>query len=166
VKQLRKGDRFRFGSKGFLEVIETLNQTGILAKWGKVPNILQLINNIALGDRQGPMEHYECIREGNKNTSPIQFFIVSTAANKLFFGEPSRIASSHANPTSVASGTSEYDVNFAENGQPRTVPMPFLPQERTRNWRDILYKFSADQQLRAAHEAPASKSHANVILNQ
>jgi hypothetical protein len=166
VKRLRKGDRFGFGSKGFLEVIETLNQTGILAKWGKVADILQLINNIVLGGRQGSMEHYECIRKGNKNTSPVQFFIVSTAANKLYPGEPSRIASSHANPTSVASGTREYDVDFAGNGQPRTgIPMPFLLQERTRNWRDVLHKFS-DQQLRAAREAQASKFHANVKLNQ
>ena len=84
VKRLRKGDRFRFGSKGFLEVIETIDQTGILAKWGKVPDILQRINNIVLGVRQGSMEHYECIRKGNKNTSPVQFFIISTAANEPY----------------------------------------------------------------------------------
>ncbi len=158
VKRLLKGDRFRFGSKGFLEVIETLNQTGILAKWGKVPDILQLMNNIVLGDRQGLMEHYECIRRGNRNISPVQFFIISTVANKLYSGEPSRIASPHANPASATSGTREYDVDFAGDGQPRTgIPMNFLPQERTRSWRDILYKFSADQQLRAAREAQASK---------
>jgi len=158
VKRLRKGDRFRFGSKGFLEVIETIDQTGILAKWGKVPDILRRINNIVLGDRQGPREHYECIRKGNKNISPVQFFIISTAANEPYSGEPSCIASPHANPASPASGTREYNVE-----QPRTrPPMPFLPQDRTRNWRDILYRFSADQQLRAAREAQASKSHANV----
>lgn len=166
VSQLQKGDRFEFGTKGFLEVIEPLNQVSILAEWGKISDILQLIKSIVLGDRQGPMEHYECIRKGNKNTSPVQFFIISTGTTKLYSGEPSRIASLHVDSTSVGSGAREYYVDFSENGQPRSgTPRSFLPQDRTRSWRDVLYKFSADQ-LRVAREAQASKSHAIVILNQ
>jgi hypothetical protein len=138
VSWLKRGDRFEFGTKGFLEVIEPLGQDRILAKWGKIPDMLQLIKSIVLDDRQGPMEHYECIRTGNKDTSPVKFLVISTATN-------------NANSTSVGYGTREYYANFTKDGEPRTgIPTSFVPEEITKKWKDVLYKFSADRVAREA----------------
>jgi hypothetical protein len=171
VSRLRKGDKFSFGTKGYLEVIEPLDQAGIMAKWSKVsdilqmiksPDILQLIKDIKPGGRQDPMEHYECIRKENERTSPVQFFIISTGTNRLYSEKPSDIASLHTNLTSVGFGSRPYTYNPNKDGEPRNGTLPPLPLD---DWGEVLRKFSVDQ-LRVSREAQASKSHAIVISNQ
>jgi hypothetical protein len=162
VSRLRKGDKFNFGTKGYLEVIETLDEAGILAKWSKIPDILQLIKSIKPDGRQDPMEHYECMRKENQRTNPVQFFVISTGTNRLYPGKPPDIASLHTNPTSVGFGPRGYTYSPNRDGEPRDGTLTPLPLDQ---WNHVLRKFSADQ-LRGPREAQASKSHAIVMSNQ
>jgi hypothetical protein len=138
LSSVKEGDTFGFGEKGSLEAITPLNQGQILAKWSKPLGIFQAAK--VLGGSQTPREHYECMREEDEQTSPVQFFVISNAPSKLFSGRPSRRVPSQASSSSVGSGVREYSYDSSIDGQPRTGPtQPAVSsQDRRKTLREIL----------------------------
>ncbi len=139
LSSLKEGDTFGFGQKGSLEAITVLNQGQILAKWIRGPDFLQSMRSKVLGGSQTPAEHYECIRDENEQTRPVQFFIIGNAPNKVSSGQYLYKPSSHANSSLVGSGVRPYDVNFSKDGQPRTgITQTVIPPDTPDTLRNIL----------------------------
>ena len=140
VSSVKEGDSFRFGEKGSLEAITPLNQGQVLAKWRRTSDIFQSMRSKVLGGSQTPRVHYECIRDENEETSPVQFFIISNAPNRLSSGQPTRRALLQASSSSVGSGVQRYNFDPSQHGQPRTgVTQTVAPQDTPNTLREIFH---------------------------
>jgi hypothetical protein len=139
VSLLQEGDSFGFGAKGFLKAITPFWQGQILAEWSESSGIVQsmrsTIRDIAGSTSNRPAEkmHYECIRDEEWNTSPVDFLIISTARNIPCSSQISRRSSLHSNSTSVNDGIRPYDFDPTEKGRPRTGTFPSLVSQNPSN---------------------------------